>query len=341
MNTLLLDVLAGKKVERHPVWLMRQAGRYLPQYLELRKRHSLWALFHDPELAAQVTLMPFEVAPFDAAIVFSDLLVLAEVFGKTVYYPEKGGPYIDPPLQDVHELRVPSKGEIQEKLSYVFRTIQLLKPVLSVPLIGFCGAPFTMLCYLIEGSGNASFPKMREWVQHRPSAVSSALEALAETCIQYIRLQIESGAQAVQVFDSWANLLGKDDFMTYCLPYWKKIKQGIEDLAVPVIFFSRNASQYSSEIASFQPDGISFDEGLPMAELRRIVPSNIAVQGNFSPSLLAESSLEEVNKAALGLRDSVQNEKGIIINLGHGVLPHTPLENVVCFVETMQSYSCL
>lgn len=331
MNDLLLKALACEKVERPPVWLMRQAGRYLPEYLALREKRSLWTLFHDPELAALVTQMPLQRMPLDAAILFSDLLVLVEVWDKKVRYPEGGGLIIEPKLSHISELFVPAKEQIRETLSYVFDTIQILRGDLSVPLIGFCGAPFTLLCYLLEGSGRSGFPNARDWMAAGP--VHEALALITDTCIQYIRLQIEAGAQAIQVFDSWANLLERKDFFSLCLPYWKRICDEIQE--VPLIFFSRNASLYPEEIATLSLQGISFDEGLPLSVLRKKVPEHIAVQGNFSPHLLAAGSSQEVAAGAKALLASVQGSSGVVMNLGHGVLPGTPVENVIAFVETV------
>lgn len=328
--SLLCDVLAGKVVARPPVWLMRQAGRYLPEYRKLRASHSLFTLFHEPELAVEATLMPLKRFPLDAAIVFSDLLVLAEVWGKKVVYPEEGGPYIEPPVLGGHELFAASQEQLLERLSYVFETIALLKPQLGVPLLGFCGAPFTMLCYLL---GGGDFAATRVFMEHRREEFFALLDKVCATCTCYARLQHAQGADAVQIFDSWTHFLSKEEFKLFALPYWKRMREALSD--VPLLFFSRSSSQYPELISEIQPNGISFDEGLPLEELRRRVPSGIAVQGNFSPKLLLEGTKEEVRKAALAMKQSVQGKQGIIFNLGHGVLPKTPLENVEEFLSTL------
>lgn len=339
MSSLLLDALTCKKVVRPPVWLMRQAGRYLPQYKDIRKKHSLWTLFHEPELARRVTLLPFQDLSLDAAILFSDLVILPEVFGKKVMYPETGGLRIEPPLLSVEELWVPSKEEMKGKLGFVFETILLVKPDLSVPLLGFSGAPFTLLCYLLEGKVASEFSVVHNWMAHRSEEMHSALEILCEAVITYIHLQIEAGASAIQVFDSWANLLDRQGFMAYCLPYWKRIQEACEDLSVPLIYFSRNTSLYPAEIASFHPDAISFDENRSLSLLRQAVPSTIAVQGNLSPLFLAEASPEDIKKATQEMLISLEGAQGVVLNLGHGVLPQTPLQNVISFVETVRSFA--
>lgn len=328
-----LEALSCKEVTKPPVWLMRQAGRYLPEYRALRERHTLATLFHEPELAALVTLMPLKRFSFDAAIVFSDLLVLAEVWGKKVVYPEAGGPYIEPKVESGRELFAASKDQLATSLSYVLKTINLVKPELSVPLIGFCGAPFTLLCYLLERKGGGDFSPIRTWIQTRPEELSRLLDCICSTAIAYVELQVEAGVEAVQIFDSWTHLLSQEEFLLYALPYWDKMQKALKSLGVPLLFFSRSNSLYPELISSIKPSGISFDEGKSLQLLREKVPKDIAVQGNFSPHLLATGSIEEIQKEARKMAESVRQEKGIIFNLGHGVLPNTPIDNVHALLE--------
>lgn len=335
-SSLFLDALASKVVKSPPVWLMRQAGRYLPQYLKLRTVHSLSSLFHEPDLATEVTLIPLQIFPLDAAIVFSDLLILAEVWDKKVFYPESGGPYIQPKVEKETDLFFVTEEEISHKLSYVFATIKQLKPILDVPLIGFCGAPFTMLCYLLEGKGGHIFPTVRLWIEKRPREFSSLLHKICKATISYAKLQIEAGVDAIQIFDSWTHLLSKEEFFLYALPYWQEMQMHLKALGVPTLFFSRANSLYPKEIASIYPSAISFDEGKSLASLRQLVPEGIAVQGNFSPQFLLSASASEVKKEALLMAQSVIGQRGIIFNLGHGVLPKTPVENVWAFLEGLK-----
>ncbi|MES2200322.1 MAG: uroporphyrinogen decarboxylase [Chlamydiota bacterium] len=332
-SSLFLEALASKEVKRPPVWLMRQAGRYLPQYLKLRSKHSLSALFHDPDLATEVTLLPLQIFPLDAAIVFSDLLILAEVWDKKVFYPESGGPYIQPKVEQETDLFFVTEEEILQKLSYIFATIKQLKPLLNVPLIGFCGAPFTMLCYLLEGKGGHTFPTVRLWMEKRPKEFSSLLHKICKTTISYAKLQIEAGVDAIQIFDSWTHLLSKEEFLLYALPYWQEMQLHLKAFGIPTLFFSRANSLYPEEIASIRPSAISFDEGKSLASLRLLVPEGIAVQGNFSPEFLLSASAAEVRQESFLMAQSVKGQKGIIFNLGHGVLPKTPVENVLAFLE--------
>lgn len=337
MNSDFLKALACQEVERRPVWLMRQAGRYLPEYQAYRKKHSLLSCFHEPELAAEITHMPLKRFDLDAAILFSDLLVLVEVWGKDLSYPEVGGPCISPPLKSLSELHIPTEQEIKEKLSYVFDTIQILKPQLKVPLIGFCGAPFTLLCYLLQGKGG-QFLEVRNWIEKKNEEFLKALNIVSEACILFAKEQIKSGVVAFQVFDSWANLLSEKEFALYALPFWEKMREAIRE--VPLIFFSRANSLYPKLISSISPDCISFDEGRPLSELRKIVPPHIAVQGNFPSDLLLNGTVSKVKQEALKMVESLGCEKGVIWNLGHGVLPKTPIENVTAYLEVVRaSYS--
>jgi uroporphyrinogen decarboxylase len=316
---------------------MRQAGRYLPEYRAMRRKHSLLSCFHEPDLAEQITLMPLNRFGLDAAILFSDLLVLVEVWGKTVAYPEGSAPCILPSLKSVDELFIPTEEQIKEKLSYVFHTIALLKTRLDVPLIGFCGAPFTLLCYLLKGDGGRDFSEVRAWIQRRREGLISLLDVIGKTCISYAKLQIQEGVQAFQVFDSWADLLSKEEFSSYVLPYWKQMQEALEPLGVPLIFFSRVNSRFPKEIASISPHCVSFDEGAPLFALRKEIPPHISIQGNFSPTLLEKGSIAQVKEAAFQMVHPLMQESGIIWNLGHGVLPETPIKNVEALLEVLRS----
>jgi uroporphyrinogen decarboxylase len=287
---------------RPPVWLMRQAGRYLPEYRELRKRHTLSELFHTPRLAAEVTLQPIRRYPLDAAIVFSDILVVLESLGFTVHFPEGKAPFAE------------YTSEVKP-LTFVAETIGLVKASCEVPLIGFCGGPYTVASY-------SNHP-----IDH------AFLEKITQASIDYLRLQEEAGADAFQIFDSWAGLLPKEKFEEFSLPYLKKL---IDSVSKPVLIFTRNASSYVEEISRLNPSGISFDGAKPLSLLRKQTPSHIAVQGNVEPEVLLRSK-EEVIHAIERLLESMRGEQGFIVNLGHGVLKNTPVENVEAFVHKVIS----
>ncbi|MBM3207789.1 MAG: uroporphyrinogen decarboxylase [Chlamydiae bacterium] len=338
MNDLLLRVLKGQHTERHPVWLMRQAGRYMPQYQNMRAKHSLWRLFHDPKLAAEVTMLPIHLLDVDAAILFSDILVLAEAFDRKIVFPDHGGPFVSPFVETLEDLKSIRFSDLERKLSYVAETISIIKPQLKVPLFGFSAAPFTLASYMIEGASRSSFAKTKTFMSEHPNDFCSFLQKLADACIEYTKMQVHAGADAIQIFDSWANILSLDEFKKFCLPYWKMIKLGLKDLGVPVIFFCRDSHRFIEEIASIDPIAISIDEKGNMAEIRKILGDNIILQGNLCAQFLRDASRDMVIEETKKILISLHGQKGLIMNLGHGVLPLTPMENVRVFVQTVKEF---
>ena len=293
---IFLKALACRNDEgRPPVWLMRQAGRYLPEYQNLRQKHSLYDLFHTPKLAAEITLQPVKRFPVDAAILFSDILIVLESLGFSVDFPEGKNPCA-------------KHTGVTKSLDFVGETIALVKSRCEAPLIGFCGGPYTVAKY-IEGNID--------------------LDRLTERSIEFLRMQERAGVDAFQIFDSWAGLLPKERFQTLSLNYLKKLLRAVSK---PIILFTRNSSSYAEELAGLNPAGISFDGLKPMSELRKITPAHIAVQGNIEPTTLLGSK-EEVIQAADQLLQCMTGEPGFIANLGHGVLKSTPMENVEAFVH--------
>lgn len=295
---MLLDALKCKNQGRPPVWLMRQAGRYMPSYRALRAKYSLRDLFFTPELAAQITLMPVEQIGVDAAILFSDITVVALPLGFSLNFSE--GPVIEGKLQ---------KQGI-EVLEPIAETIRLVKPKLKVPLIGFCGGPYTVASYM---GGDLTL-----------------LDAITEVTIEYIHMQEKAGVDVIQIFDSWADQMSPEEFRHYC-PILKRL---IDATHVPVIVFMRGASTRVDELVSLKPNAISFDSNQPLAELRKQVP--IAVQGNLSPDLLYEP-LSVIEQKTKELILSMHKDPGFIVNLSHGVKPDTPVDAVRCLVETVKS----
>ncbi len=323
MNTLLLKALKGENTERPPVWLMRQAGRYLPEYQALRKKHTLWQLFHEPDLAFQVTHQPLDILGVDAAILFSDILVIAEAFGLKLQFPEGRGPLIEPCVTSSDNLTL---GSVEETLSYVTKTITLLKPTLNVPLIGFCGGPFTVASYMI-----GDMKKTHAWMARDPESFHALLAKITQASILYLKMQEQAGVDAIQIFDSWAGTLPHEQFLDFSVKY---LQEMIAALSVPVIVFCRGSSHLASDLVQLKPAAISFDWQRPLHEIRKEVPFSIAVQGNLDPEIL-KMSPEIVEKETLALLDSMRGDKGFIANLGHGVLPGTPVENVKLFVSTI------
>lgn len=335
MNDLLLRALRCEKVERAPVWLMRQAGRYMPQYQLLRTKYSLCQLFHVPELAAEVSYLPIDLLGVDAAIVFSDILVLAEGLGLKLEFPDKGGPCIYPPIRSKQQVEQLSIHAVEEKLLFVFETLRLVKKQIQVPLIGFCGGPFTVATYLIDSTSKDPFFYTKQWMKKDPKSFMELLAILTKASITYLKAQVRAGAEVVQIFDSWANILSEEEFQQFCLPHLQQMVKALQ-LVVPVILFCRDSSIRYAQLADLAPAAISLDWHLPMKVLREKIPLSIAVQGNLKPEFLKQSS-HEIEKQVNSFLNSMKGTKGFIVNLGHGVLPDIPFENVKLFVDMVKS----
>ena len=335
MNTLFLRALRCEPVERPPVWLMRQAGRYMPQYRALRTSHTLWEMFHNPELAAEVTCQPLEHLGVDAAILFSDILVIVESLGLSVQFPNQGGPRVEPAISGASDIDALSLLPVQESLSYVFETIHLVKAATPVPLIGFSGGPFTIATYCLDPLNHGSFAQTQKWIQEDPQSLHLLLEKITTVTIAYLKGQIEAGVDALQIFDSWANILTDEQFAQFSLPYLQRIIDALRPSGIPVIVFCRDSSLRAEQLATLHPNAISFDWHLPMKQLRQKVPPHIAVQGNFHPEFL-KGSFAQIEQGVEELLTSMEGEKGFIVNLGHGVTPDIPFENVRHFVNRVK-----
>lgn len=333
MNRRLLDALACRNEGRPPVWIMRQAGRYMPEYQALRSCHSLWELFHNPELAVQVTHLPLKSLDVDAAILFSDILVVVEALGLEVAFPLEGGPRVEPPLRSASQVDALPILSVEERLSYVFATIRALKKEIAVPLIGFCGGPFTVASYCIDSGSRGGFSLTKKWMEGDPASFHRLLQKITNVTIDYLQAQERAGVDAIQVFDSWLNVLGAQERASFAYPYLQQI---LRSVSVPVILFCRHSSLFPEELVALAPSCISFDWLQPMHHLRAQVPSTIAVQGNLDPAILRQSK-EEITEAVRSLLGSMQGEKGYIANLGHGVLPDIPFDHVRHFVERIKA----
>ncbi|MGE5196117.1 MAG: uroporphyrinogen decarboxylase [Anaerolineae bacterium] len=337
MNDRLLKALRCQNDGRPPIWLMRQAGRYLPEYRLLREKYSLWEMFHQPEIAAEVTRLPLKLLKLDAAILFSDITVIAEALGMKVHFPEKGGPLIEPSLSRAEDVDRVIKPFDEVALSHVTRTIQLLKGTLSVPLIGFCGGPFTVASYMAARTHREDWSCIQAWLSEDPQSFHVLLDKIAKASIDYLRLQIDAGVEVIQIFDSWAIKLTPLQFWDFCGKYLKQMCDALKTLGVPVIIFCRGSSLIPEKLAEVGADAISFDWHEEIPKLRLRVPPHIAVQGNIDPQILLGSKARLLEKTEEILQ-SMRKEKGFIFNLGHGVLPLTPVEHVQELVEVVTSF---
>jgi uroporphyrinogen decarboxylase len=312
MNDLLLRALKCESVPRPPIWLHRQAGRFLPEYRAIRAGNSFRHLVGTPQIAAQITKLPIDLLGMDAAILFSDILVLAEVFGFTFDFSDGKGIRLQEPEKEM-------RRDVCATLFYVAETIQLLKKDLAVPLIGFCGGPYTVSTYMRRTTP--------EW-----------LERITIATIEYLQMQVKAGVDAIQIFDSWAGKLNPSDFQTLALPYLKKIVEALKVTGIPITLFCRGSTRYIKELVSLEPTALAFDWEKEMHELRKEIPANIAIQGNLDPGIL-QGPLESLQEKAKFILDSMKEERGFIFNLGHGVIPETPIENVRWLIEYIKESS--
>jgi len=335
-NDILLKVLHDQPVERPPVWLMRQAGRILPQYREIRSRLSGFIeLVQTPELAAEVTIQPVDELGVDAAIIFSDILVIPEAMGLAYELIEKKGPFFPHTIQSHSDVLSLIDGQAAaSKLRYVFDALTTTKKALNgrVPLIGFSGAPWTLFSYMLEGQGSKTFSKAKKFLYQEPKSSHVLLEKLTNTIIAYLKLKIEHGADVVQLFDSWAGVLDQNIYRQFCLPYLKRIVEEID--TAPLILFCRGAWFSLEELVNLGPDAIGLDWNIPVNHARGVIGKNVVLQGNMDPCLLY-SSKEQISSTVHEI--ILQMGKNHIMNLGHGVYPDTPLDNVKHFVNTVKA----
>lgn len=337
-NDLLLRAAKGEAIERYPVWLMRQAGRILPEYRAVRNSLSGFKeLVETPELAAEVTIQPVDLLGVDAAIIFSDILVVPEAMGLTYEMVEKKGPWFPETIRSREEMsKIDEDIDIDERLGYVTEAIKITNKELDgrVPLIGFAGAPWTIFCYMTEGQGSKTFSTARKILYTDPALAHELLDRITNVTIQYLKAQIKAGAHIVQVFDSWAGILGKEQYAEFGLKYLKRIAAAITE--VPVTLFAKGAYHSLREIATSDCNTVGLDWQMDMANVRDIVGNDVTVQGNLDPAALyaSHSEVEQLTKNLLGTFKSRRH----IVNLGHGVYPDIDPEKVKTFIKTVKDY---
>lgn len=330
-------------VDCAPVWLMRQAGRYLPEYRALRQKYDFLTMARTPELATEVTLMPVDRVGVDAAILFADILLPLDALGLGLTFVQGEGPVIARPIRSEGDLAGLPPFEPHQDLGYVLETIRLVRRELDgkVPLIGFAGAPFTLASYAVEGGPSRQYRHCKRMIWEAPQLWHALMDRLAEITLAYLRAQIEAGAQAVQLFDSWAGALSPQDYRQHVLPYSRRVLRGLQDTGVPVIHFAGQTSGYLELIREAGGDVIGLDWRVDIGEARRRLGPDVAVQGNLDPLvLLAPPPVIEAQVAHLLERaGTLQGLLGHVVNLGHGVLPDTPVEHVAAMVEAVHRLS--
>ncbi len=340
-NDLILRACRREQVERTPVWFMRQAGRYLPEYRAVRQRADFLTLCKTPDLAAEVTIQPVDIIGVDAAILFSDILVIPEAMGMNLFIEEgKGGPRFETPVRsdlDIKNLRVPDPVK---DLDFVMKAIRVTKDNLNnrVPLIGFAGSPWTLLTYMVEGKGSKDFIFSKNLIYSNPAAAHMLLQKLTDSVADYLCAKVESGADLVQIFDTWGGALGPDDFEEFSLQYMQQIVEKVKTSKAPVIVFSKGSGQSLEKIAATGADVVGLDWMTDIGKARQLVGKKTALQGNLDPVILF-SSEEAIKTQVKNILEKYGRGSGHIFNLGHGILPETPVENVKVFVESVKEFS--
>jgi uroporphyrinogen decarboxylase len=337
-NDLLIRAARGEKTERTPVWVMRQAGRILPQYLEVRnKLKDFKELVSTPEAAAEVTIQPVDALGVDAAIIFSDILVIPDAMGLPYEMVEKKGPVFPDTIQEPSGLSKIRIADPESDLSYVTEAIHIVKKELNgrVPLIGFAGAPWTIFAYMTEGSGSKTFSKARRLLYTHPEMAHELLGMITESTIKYLEAQIKAGADIVQVFDSWAGILSPEQYRNFAIPYLKKICDSIK--TVPVIVFAKGAYFARKDLSRLACSVIGLDWSMSIRRSREIIGNDKTLQGNLDPCALY-GTYEDIRKETIKMLDDFGPYRHIA-NLGHGVYPDTDKDKVRCFIDTVKEES--
>ncbi|MBF0317663.1 MAG: uroporphyrinogen decarboxylase [Nitrospirae bacterium] len=337
MNDVFLRACRGESTPFTPIWIMRQAGRYLPQYQKIRADVDFLTLCKTPELAATVTRQPVDILGVDAAILFSDILIPAEKMGLELHFPETGGPTFKNPVRDMAAAKALRVIQPQEDVPYVLETIKLLVADLSVPLIGFAGAPFTVLTYIVEGGSSKHFIHTKKMMHTNPNLFNTIMGTITQSTIAYLSAQVDAGVHALQLFDTWAGVLSATDYRNWVFPYVKKTLNALKPLGVPIIYFVNNCASLLHIAADSGADVIGVDWRIDIDDaINR--SKQMPIQGNLDPCVLF-STRPYIQIAAKSIVLKASGAKGHIFNLGHGILPETPVDNVKALVDTVHEVS--
>ena len=340
-----INALLKKEVSRTPIWVMRQAGRYLPEYRQTRKRAGdFLSLCKSSDLACEVTLQPLERFDLDAAILFSDILTIPDAMGLGLHFVENEGPKFSKPLTTLNDINRLSKPDVGIELAYVSEAVSVIKKNLKgrVPLIGFSGSPWTLATYMVEGGSSKNFSKVKGLLFENPKHLHQLLNVLADTVIDYLNAQIEAGADSVMIFDTWGGLLNKESYENFSLRYMSKIVEGIhrkyDEKTIPVTLFTKGGSAWLEQIAATGCDGVGLDWTVEIGEAERRIGSKVALQGNLDPSVLYASP-EVITAEAYKVLDQFKGQTGHVFNLGHGITPDVNPESMKVLVDAVHSYT--
>ncbi len=337
-NNLFLDAAFSKQTRRPPVWMMRQAGRFMPEYWEIKNKYSFLEMCKTPEIAADVTMLPVDLLGIDAAILFSDILVTGEAMGGDLSFTQGVGPKFANPVRtekDIDALEI----DVMNRLQYVADAIKVIQQRLNgrIPLIGFAGAPFTVMSYLVEGGSSKDFKLTKLLIHNHPALAHKLLAKIAKVTIDYLNLQINAGVNALQLFDSWALALSWNDYQEFSHQYNQQIIAGLNRTNIPIISFCKGSSVFAPLMAEAKPDVVSVDWNADLLNIKNILPAGMAIQGNLDPHVLYADK-PVIKKYIHKLFERMRGQDGFIFNLGHGIMPDIPFDNVKYAVEVVKEF---
>ena len=337
-NDLFLKALKGETLERPPVWMMRQAGRYLPDFMTLKAKYDFFTRCQTPELATKITIMPIDQIGPDAAILFSDILVVLQAMQIPVEMKDGIGPWIPDPIRSTEDVAQSIVPDIHEHLGYVLDAVKMTKQALNkrVPLIGFAGSPWTLLCYAVQGQGSKNFDIAKGFCFSQPDAAHSLLQKITDTTIAYLKEKVKAGVDAVQIFDSWGGLLSPEDYQIFSWPYIQQIITALKNEA-PVIVFGKGCWFALNEMGRSGASALGVDWTCSARNARYLSGGQITLQGNFDPSRLL-SPIPKIKKDVHDMISEFGKDK-YIVNLGHGILPNIPVDHAKAFVDAVKEYT--
>ena len=337
-NNLLIEALKGLSVDRPPVWMMRQAGRYLPDFMKLKEKYDFFTRCRTPELVTEITLMPINQIGVDAAIIFSDILVVLQAMNIEVEMREGIGPFLPNPIKDKESLNQVILPDVHEHLGYVFDAVKLTKKELNnrVPLIGFAGAPWTLFCYALQGQGSKNFNTAKAFCYQHPELAKELLQKITTTTIAYLREKVKAGADVIQLFDSWGGLLSPKDYQVFSWFYLQQIIDALSS-SVPVIIFGKGCWFALPEMGKSGASAIGIDWTCSARNARYLSGGHVTLQGNFDPSKL----LLPISEIKLQVKQMINEfgKESYIVNLGHGILPNVPVDHAKAFVDAVKEYN--